>query len=287
MVDVRVVDATPQVQGFSSVYLVGGSRGYAMIDAGPSNGSSKVLEYVRSAGLRVCCIVLTHIHVDHGGASGVFSREFGAPVYVHPRGARHVVDPSVLWEQSRQALGPVADYYGRPVPVEESMVRVPGDGDTIDLGGATLKIIYTPGHASHHMSVFLVEEGIMFTGDSGGVVVDGEVKAPTTPYPFKPKPYLESIDRMLRENVRRAALAHYGLADEGAQYLKWHAEEVRSWLDEIVKLVSLGVNDPLKIAEELTYRDRNAKIAANSRISHLYYNSVIGMARAVLEGEWP
>jgi glyoxylase-like metal-dependent hydrolase (beta-lactamase superfamily II) len=287
MVRVYTIDSTPEGEGIVSVYLVVGDRYSALIDAGPSNGSSRVLEFVRRLGLNVDYIVLTHVHIDHGGGAGTLSRALGSRVLVHPRGLKHIVDPSVLWEQSRQALGPVAFYYGEPTPVEESRALQVEDGFILDLGGATLKVIHTPGHASHHMSVYLVEEGLMFTGDSAGVVVDGVVRVPTTPAPFKPKLYLASLERMISERPGRVAVAHYGVVEDGLGYLKWHLEEMRLWLDEVSRIVAMGVTDPVGVAEKLAERLENARIARSSRIAHLYYNTVAGITRAVLDGEWP
>jgi len=287
MVRVYTIDSTPEGEGIVSVYLVVGDRYSALIDAGPSNGSSRVLEFVRRLGLNVDYIVLTHVHIDHGGGAGALSGALGSRVLVHPRGLKHVVDPSALWEQSRQALGPVAFYYGEPTPVEESRALRVEDGFTLDLGGATLKVIHTPGHASHHMSVYLVEEGLMFTGDSAGVVVDGVVRVPTTPAPFKPKLYLASLERMISERPGRVAVAHYGVDEDGLGYLRWHLEEMRLWLDEVSRIVAMGVTDPVSVAEKLAERLENARIARSSRIAHLYYNTVAGITRAVLDGEWP
>ena len=287
MVRVEVIDATPEGSGIISVYLVTGSRGSALIDAGPSNGVGRVIEFIRSRGLSLDYVVLTHVHIDHGGASGALSRAFNSRVLVHPRGLKHVIDPSVLWEQSRQALGPIALYYGEPVAVESSKAFQVSDGEVIDLGGATLKMIHTPGHASHHMSIYLVEEGLMFTGDSAGVVIDGNVKVPTTPAPLKPKLYIESLERMIVERPRRVAIAHYGIVEDGVNYLRWHLNEIKLWLDEVARIVSLGITDPLLVASKLAERIENARIASQSRIAHLYYNTVTGITRAVLEGEWP
>ncbi len=287
MVRVYTIDSTPEGEGIVSVYLVVGERYSALIDAGPSNGSSRVIEFVGGLGLSVDYIVLTHVHIDHGGGAGVLSKTLGSRVYVHPRGLRHVVDPGYLWEQSKQALGPIALYYGEPTPVESSKAFQVEDGALVDLGGATLKIIHTPGHASHHLSVYLVEEGLMFTGDSAGVVVDGSVRVPTTPIPLKPKLYIESLERMIAERPKRVAVAHYGIVEDGLGYLRWHLEEMRLWLDEVARIVATGVTDPVHVAEKLAERLENARIARNSRIAHLYYNTVAGITRAVLDGEWP
>jgi Zn-dependent hydrolases, including glyoxylases len=287
MVKVYTIDSTPEGEGIVSVYLVVGDRYSALIDAGPSNGSSRVLEFVRRLGLGVDYLVLTHVHIDHGGGAGALSRTLGSQVFVHPRGLKHVVDPSFLWEQSRQALGPVALYYGEPTPVENSRAFQIEDGALLDLGGVTLKVIHTPGHASHHLSVYLVEEGLMFSGDSAGVFIDGSVRVPTTPVPLKPKLYIESLERMIAERPGRVAVAHYGVVEDGLGYLRWHLEEMRLWLDEVSRIVAMGVVDPVDVAERLAERLDNARIARSSRISHLYYNTVAGITRAVLDGEWP
>lgn len=280
----EILDATPSSSGFSSVYFIKGERA-ALVDAGPANGAQKVLDALRAMGEEVHYIVLTHVHIDHGGAAGTLSSALNAEVYVHPRGARHVVDTSLLWEQSRQALGPVAEYYGEPTRVEERKVRVAEHGESLDLGGLRLRFLHTPGHASHHMSV-LVGEDMVIAGDSAGVFVYHSLRVPTTPYPFKPKQYLKSIELMERAAPGRVYLSHFGLAG-GAEYLSWHKEEIVSWLDAVAGIVRGGVADPYQVAELLAGRLENAKKVRESRISHLYYNTVSGLTRAVLEGEWP
>ncbi|MCS7106515.1 MAG: MBL fold metallo-hydrolase [Acidilobaceae archaeon] len=279
----EILDATPLGGGFSSVYLVKGEKA-ALIDAGPANGGQKVLEALRALGEEIHYVVLTHVHIDHGGAAGILSSAFNAEVYVHPRGARHIVDTSMLWEQSRQALGPVAEYYGEPTRVEGGKVRIAEHGESLDLGGLKLRFLHTPGHASHHMSVLVGE--VVVAGDSAGVVVDGSVRVPTTPFPFKPKQYIESIEVMERAGPQRVYLSHFGLAG-GAEYLAWHKEEIVRWLDSVAEMVRRGVTDAHQVGELLAERLENAKKARESRISHLYYNTVAGLTRAVLEGEWP
>ncbi|MCX8196553.1 MAG: MBL fold metallo-hydrolase [Acidilobaceae archaeon] len=279
---VRIIDATPSASGFSAVYLVKGERA-ALIDAGPANGAQKVLEAL--AGERVDYVVLTHVHIDHGGAAGVLSSALGAEVYVHPRGYRHVIDPSVLWEQSRQALGPIADYYGRPTAAEGARVRAAEDGASVDLGGVRLRFLHTPGHASHHLSVVLEGEGVIFAGDSAGVALE-DAMLPTTPYPFKPKQYIRSIELMERERPQRVYLSHFGHAG-GAEYLSRHKQDIVSWLDAVAAIVGRGVTDGYEVAELLAGKLESAKKARESRVPHLYYNTVLGLTRAVLEGEWP
>jgi len=287
VVEIYVIDSTPEGGGIVSVYLVSGERGLALIDSGPSNGSRRVLDFVKRYGLNINYIILTHVHIDHGGGAGILSSVLDSQILVHPRGLKHVIDPSYLWEQSKQALGPLATYYGEPVPVKSSKALQVDNGFTLDLGGATLKIIHTPGHASHHMSVYLVEEGLMFAGDSAGVIVDGYVKVPTTPTPLKPKLYIESLERMIAEKPRKIALAHYGIVEDGLNYLRWHLEEVRRWLDETHRIIALGITDPIIVADKLAEKLENARVAKNSRIAHLYYNTVTGITKAILDGEWP
>lgn len=277
----EILDATPGSSGFSAVYLVRGEKRTAIIDSGPANGRDKVLQKLRELSIVPDYVVLTHIHIDHAGATG----SLPGAVYVHPRGARHLADPSMLWEQSRQALGPVADYYGKPIPVEEGRIVAAEDGATIDLGGRRLRIIHTPGHASHHMSIVLEPDMIIFTGDSAGVIVDGHISLPTTPPPFKPKAYVKSLEIMIRTSPSAVALAHFGQAS--ADHLARHLEDIVTWLDKVKLIMEGGTRDPVEIAERLAERLDMARVARSSRIAHLYYNTVAGLAKAIEEGEWP
>src|SRR6266536_3417373 len=152
-------------------YLVLGERP-ALIETGPSRVASVVAEGITKAGLDprdLGWIVLTHIHLDHGGGAGDLVRTFpNATVVVHPFGARHLVDPERLLASSARVYGELMDtVYGGLTPVEASRIKAVEDGEVIDLGGRRLELIHAPGHARHHIGVFEPDAGALFSRDGG------------------------------------------------------------------------------------------------------------------------
>ncbi|GAB6148465.1 MBL fold metallo-hydrolase [Stetteria hydrogenophila] len=262
MVEVRVVDVTPEEMGdrlISAFLVIGGERS-ALIDPGPESSRGKLLSELESLGVKPDYIILTHIHLDHGGSAGGLARSLpGARILVHPRGAKHLVDPSKLWSASRQVLGRIAEVFGKPVPAPADAVVEAQDGGVVELGGATLRIIYTPGHASHHMSILLEEDGTLFTGDSAGVIAGRggyKVMVPTTPPPFRFDLYVKSLERIIELKPAYVAPTHYGLhAADG--YLERHLAQIREWVrvageadvesvDELAAILA-GVDDNVKL----------------------------------------
>jgi hydroxyacylglutathione hydrolase len=299
MARVEVVDVTPQGWGLLASYVVDTGEGLVVIDTGPRSSADKLVSHLREAGRgldEVKLIVLTHIHLDHAGGAGYLASLFGeARVVVHPRGARHLEDPGRLWEATRSVLGVVADYYGRPDPVPGERILVPGDGEVVRVGREELEFIYTPGHASHHMSVLLRREGILFSGDSAGIRVelDGEVvEMPTTPPPFKPSSYIESVDKMARRGASRIIVGHYWeVPEEPGSYLERHRAEYLKWLEAVREAVGEGIRDVAGVSEYLAERIPSARRAAdhpNPIVSKMFYTaSVWGLLEAVLGEESP
>lgn len=194
----------------------------AIIDPGPSRDVLKLLDVMEDLGLdprQLKAIVVTHIHLDHGGGAGLL--HLNAPwskVYVHPRGAPHLVGPAKLWEASKATLGKTAELYGEPTPLPGGMVVSVEDGSTLDIGGLTLRFIHTPGHASHHMSILLEQGHVVFAGDSAGMHLCGRLY-PTTPFPFKLHEALASLEKMKKLNPRVVAYTHFGLRSGASNLL--------------------------------------------------------------------
>ena len=129
---------------------------------------------------------MTHAHLDHGGATATLSKVARAPVYVHPRGAKHIAEPEKLWQSAIEVVGVDAAASLKPWSMDLEQVVAVEDNEGLRLGTAELIFIHTPGHASHHMVVWLPSAGIVFTGDAAGLSYDGCV-APSTPPPFYEK----------------------------------------------------------------------------------------------------
>jgi len=233
----RVIDVTPIGEKLIASYLILIGDTGILVDVGPRSTWERVYSIVEGEGVDLRYIFLTHIHLDHAGATGSLVERYpDVKVLVHPRGARHIANPEKLWNASKSVLGEVADIYGKPIPVPESNIIPVPDGYTIEVSGEEVKFIHTPGHASHHMSIYLTRRGLMFIGDSAGIniVYEGEsVSLPTTPPPFKPDYYISSVDRMIRESPVEVAPGHYGSISDGREYLEMHLDEVKRWMDAV------------------------------------------------------
>ena len=171
----------------ATVVVSGGST-LALIDPGPTTCLETLESGLQAQGLRlsdVTHLLLTHIHLDHAGATGTLVRQHPhIQVVVHERGAPHMADPSKLLASATRLYGARMDeLWGEFAPVPEKNMTVVAGGERIDAGGRTFEIAYTPGHASHHVSYFDRSSGVAFVGDTGGVCIDGGYILPPTPPP--------------------------------------------------------------------------------------------------------
>lgn len=206
-------------QGLTACYLVRGERP-ALVDTGAETGTEVVREALGRAGLGpsdLAHIVLTHIHLDHCGATGGLAAAFpDATVVVHRRGARHLSEPDRLVAATAAVHGPRAPLYGGLVPTPAERIVAAEDGHVVDLGGGRrLLMAETVGHARHHMSVLDEQTGTLFAGDAVGVTFGGG-----TPYPPMPpsdidfEGWLASLDRIEALAPSMVCPAHFGPVDD-------------------------------------------------------------------------
>ena len=155
-------------------YLIRHSTGVVLIETGPGSTLSALEAALSAEGLSprdVTHVLLTHIHLDHAGAAGWFSRQ-GAEIYVHPVGAPHLVDPSKLIASASRIYGDRMDQlWGEILPVEQSQLKIPNDAEEIVIGNLRFLPVNTPGHAEHHYAYLF--EDVCFSGDVGGVRIPG------------------------------------------------------------------------------------------------------------------
>ncbi|HWH15514.1 MAG TPA: MBL fold metallo-hydrolase [Miltoncostaeaceae bacterium] len=213
---VRLVDSLlGGREGLTSVYLVAGER-LALVDTGAQTSAGAVLSALAEEGVGpddLAHIVLTHIHLDHCGGTGDLARAFPrARVAVHERGARHLAEPARLVAASHAVYGPKASLYGGLEPVPADRIDVAPDGYEIDLGGGrVLRMLATPGHARHHMSVLETGDGTLMSGDALGVEFGAGGLYPSTPPSDVDVPAARaSIARLAAEKPATVALAHFG-----------------------------------------------------------------------------
>lgn len=208
---------------FDAAYLVVENGRGAFVDCGTNYSQPRLLAAVDEAGLTledIDWLILTHVHLDHaGGAGELIAKLPNARLAVHPRGARHMIDPSKLWAGASAVYGDAVmeETYGRLRPVPSERVTEASDGYVVDLAGRSLRCIETPGHAKHHMSVYDERANVCFTGDTFGLSYreldtdQGPFVVPTTsPVQFDPVALHASIDRVLALKLDAVYLTHYG-----------------------------------------------------------------------------
>ena len=180
-------------------------------------------------------VALSHIHLDHAGGVGDVAAAFPrATIYVHPKGARHLVDPSRLVASAATVYGDALDtLYGRMTPVGSERVKALDDGDVINLGGGRfLTALHSPGHAKHHLGFHDSVTGLLFVGDAVGVRLPGAgpLRPATPPADFDLDQALDSLNRFGARSPSAIALAHYGvLPEEPGTVLLEAAEVLQEW----------------------------------------------------------
>jgi glyoxylase-like metal-dependent hydrolase (beta-lactamase superfamily II) len=181
-------------------------------------------------------VAVTHIHLDHAGGVGDVARAFpNATVYVHEKGARHLVDPDRLVSSAALVYGDLLDsLYGRLDPTPSERLHVLEDGEELRVGpGRVLTTVDSPGHAKHHLALHDSESGILFAGDAVGVrLPDAGVLRPSTPPPdFDLDQALHSLDRFAERRPAGIALAHFGLLPEPGSCLEEAKGTLQRWAE--------------------------------------------------------
>jgi glyoxylase-like metal-dependent hydrolase (beta-lactamase superfamily II) len=211
---------------------------HSLIDPGPASTLSTVREGLRSLGVSVDdldSILLTHIHLDHAGATGSLIRENPRiAVYVHDRGAPHMSDPAKLLASAGRLWGSdLTRLFGETLPVPAENLRILEGGETLQLGKRKMEVVYTPGHASHHVSYFDDQTGTAFVGDTGGIRIEnGPYILPATPPPDIDLALWDaSFQTVLSRQPSRLFLTHFGYAENPATHFAEFRERLHRWTD--------------------------------------------------------
>jgi len=219
-------------------YLVEGRRP-VLVETGSQSSVPVLLAGLADLGVSptdLAGVAVTHVHLDHAGGVGDVARTFpGATVYVHEKGARHLVDPTRLVASAAMVYGSLLDdLYGRLDPTPAERIQVLHDGDQVDIGaGRLLTAIDSPGHAKHHLALHDSDTGLLFAGDAVGVrLPDAGVLRPATPPPdFDLDQALASLRRFADRSPTGVALAHYGLVPAPTEIFDEAAETLRHWAE--------------------------------------------------------
>lgn len=202
-----------------------------LVDPGPESSLDTVLEAIGDE--RPRAVLLTHIHLDHAAATGALVRRWPQlEVYVHERGARHLIDPSKLLASAERLYGDKLNYlWGEILPVPEENVRPLQGGETV-LG---MEVAYTPGHASHHVCYLHGESGTAFVGDVAACRIPPShlIVPPTPPPDIDIEVWEESLGTVAAWNPERLALTHFGAIEDD---VPGHLEKVKARLREEAEL---------------------------------------------------
>ena len=196
--------------------ILQGADGVTLIDPGPTSCLPALESGLRDRGLTlrdVRTLLLTHIHLDHAGACGtIVERVPGVKVYVHERGAPHMIDPAKLLASAMRLWGDRMDaVWGAFQPVPAGQVIVLKGGERLDLAGTAINVAYTPGHAKHHVSYLDEHTGMAYVGDTAGVRVSGDyLIAPTPPPDIDIEAWQQSLDTIDRWQPVSLFLTHFG-----------------------------------------------------------------------------
>jgi glyoxylase-like metal-dependent hydrolase (beta-lactamase superfamily II) len=226
--------------------------GEVLIDPGPSSCLATLMSELEDQPPRA--LALTHIHLDHAGATGSLLARFPeAEVWVHERGAQHLVDPSKLIASAGRLYGAqMQRLWGEILPVEAERIRVLGGGES----RAGFRVVYTPGHASHHVSYLHEESGHLFGGDVTGVRVaeEGPVLAPTPPPDIDLDAWRDSLN--LIEAIAPTALipTHFGIYADVAE----HLAELRDCLEKSERRAETLTEDEFVAALRADVREHSS-----------------------------
>jgi glyoxylase-like metal-dependent hydrolase (beta-lactamase superfamily II) len=206
--------------------VVHGTGGVVLIDPGPTSTLPRLRSTLARAGISmqdVTTVLLTHIHLDHAGATGTLVKELPQlRVFVHEKGAPHMANPEKLVASATRLYGSEMDrLWGevRPVPMES--LQILQGGERMTAGNRVFEVAYTPGHASHHVSYFDRDSGVAFVGDTAGVrLMDGGFVMPPTPPPdIDLEAWQQSLDRIERWRPDTMLLTHFGPSSPSGAHL--------------------------------------------------------------------
>jgi glyoxylase-like metal-dependent hydrolase (beta-lactamase superfamily II) len=210
--------------------------GLLLVDPGPASCLPVVRQELAAAGARPADlrgILVTHIHLDHAGATGTIVRENpDVKVYVHERGAPHLIDPSKLLASATRLYGADMDrLWGEFAAVPASNVVVLTGGETFPFGGHPIDVAYAPGHAWHHVAYHDTISGVVFAGDTGGIRIGTHpyVLPPTPPPDIDLAAWRASIDQFRRWQPSGIFVTHFGLHTDADAHLTLLGEELDAW----------------------------------------------------------
>lgn len=219
----------------------------ALIDPGPTSSLETLRAELQRHNLRVQdlhAILLTHIHLDHAGAVGSLVKENPKlVVFVHEFGAKHMADPSKLLASAGRLYGAEMDrLYGSVLPVPNENLQALTGGEAVSVGDRQFSVLYTPGHASHHVTFWDSQDGVAFVGDVGGITVEGDTFImPATPPPdIDLELWSKSLDAIAALRPAKLFLTHFGYQHDPAAHIARYRKKLTDWSVLVNNLLASG-----------------------------------------------
>jgi glyoxylase-like metal-dependent hydrolase (beta-lactamase superfamily II) len=257
---ITCIDAGYVQPGLACFYLLEEGGECAVIETGTSHSVPRLQQVLRERAIapeQVRYVIPTHVHLDHAGGAGAMMALFPeARLLVHPRGARHMIEPERLIAGTVAVYGEAMfrELYGDIRPVDADRVRAMEDGETVSLAGRTLEFRHTRGHAEHHFCVWDETSRGWFSGDMFGLSYPwcrtpaGDFVLPsTTPSQFDPDTFITSLDLLCGYRPQRLYLTHYG----ELPYAPDKAEGLREQIHTYCKLARSHGDDVVRLEEAL------------------------------------
>ena len=233
IIDLNFMDTEHVIASF----LLLGEESAALVETGPTSCIEHLTGGLKNHGVSpedVRQVFLTHIHLDHAGASGHLAGLLpNATFYVHEVGYPHLVDPSKLLKSATRIYGErMEELWGEARPVPEDRLEVLEGGEELEAAGGVLAAHYTPGHAYHHLAYLDPNSGALFTGDVGGIRLPGQsyVRPPTPPPEIDAEAWFQSIERIRQIGPQSLYLTHFGRFEDTDRHLGELEQRLHDWL---------------------------------------------------------
>ncbi len=269
-------------------YLLEAEDTVAVIECGTAFSVPRILQVLAMRGWdlhQVSHVLLTHVHLDHAGGAGQLMQALPqAELWVHPRGVRHMADPTRLEQSARRVYGDdlFDRTYGTLMPVTESRIQLMEEGGDTAIGDRRLVFADTPGHARHHACIWDEQSQTWFTGDTFGLSyreLDHHGRTfifpTTTPIQFDPAALHESIDRLMERNPVAMNLTHYGQVGDCSRL----AQELHRGVDDLVAMTETAAphsNREARLAEAFTDWLKQALDRHGCRLNTIRFEQLLG-----------
>ena len=267
---IHILDLHDRAPRVIASFVLETKEGPVLFETGPESRFSVLLDGLNALGYAapdVKHVFVTHIHLDHAGAAWRMA-ERGATIYVHPKGAPHLVDPSRLWASASRIYGDQMEtLWGQMGHVPEGQIEVVQDGQVIQIGEVRIQALETPGHAYHHHAYLIGD--VLMGGDVTGVKTGrGPVLPPCPPPEIHIELWRESLARLRQLNLRQIYLTHFGLVEDVGPHLDALEVRLLEWADWIKQKLKSG------LTREQMVLEFEAHVAATLRAAGLSQEEV-------------